>query len=74
MPDRYIPTEEIIDNGFAVLSFCYNDVTRDNNDFTDGIAGILYENGKRDVDSAGKIAMWAWAAQRVMDYAESLGG
>lgn len=72
VPDRYIPTEEIIDNDFAVLSFCYNDVTRDNNDFTDGIAGILYENGKRDVDSAGKIAMWAWAAQRVMDYAETL--
>ena len=44
-PDRYMPTEELIDEGFAVLSFCYNDVTMDNNDFTDGLAGLLYENG-----------------------------
>lgn len=72
VPDRYIPTEELIDNGFAVLSFCYNDVTKDDGDFTDGLAGVLYENGKRNKDSAGKIAMWAWAAQRVMDYAQTL--
>ncbi len=72
VPDRYIPTEEIVDNGFAVLSFCHNDVTKDNDDFTDGLAGVLYEDGKRAADSAGKIAMWAWAAQRVMDYAETL--
>lgn len=72
IPDRYIPVEEIVDNGFAVISFCYNDVTRDNGDFTDGLASVLYENGKREECDAGKIAMWAWAAQRVMDYAQTL--
>lgn len=72
VPDRFVPTEEIIDNGFAVLSFCHNDVTMDNDDFTDGLAGVLFENGKRGDDSPGKIAMWAWAAQRVMDYAETI--
>lgn len=72
VPDRYIPTEEIVDNGFAVLSFCYNDVTADNGDFTDGLAGVLYKDGVRGEADAGKIAMWAWAAQRVMDYACSL--
>ena len=72
VPDRYIPVEEIIDNGFGVLSFCYNDVTMDNTDFTDGLAGILYEDGKRSKHDAGKISMWAWAAHRVMDYAETL--
>lgn len=72
VPDRYMPTEELVDNGFAVLSFCYKDVTADNGDFTDGLAGVLYEDGKREVTSAGKIAMWAWAAQRVMDYACTL--
>ncbi len=40
-PDRYMPTEELIDNGFAVFSFCYNDVTQDDGDFTDKMAGIL---------------------------------
>ena len=36
VPDRYMPTEELIDNGFAVLSFGYEDVTRDDGDFTSG--------------------------------------
>lgn len=70
VPDRYMHTEEIIDNGFACLSFCYEDVTKDNGDFTNGLAGVLYENGERGIHDAGKIAMWAWAAQRVMDYAQ----
>ena len=71
VPDRYMHSEEIVDNGFACLSFCYEDVTKDNADFTSGLAGVLYENGERGLHDAGKIAMWAWAAQRVMDYAES---
>ncbi len=29
-----MPTEELIRNGFAVLSFGYEDVTRDDGDFT----------------------------------------
>jgi len=72
VPDRCLPSEELNDYGFALLSFCYQDVTTDNGDFTNGLAGVLYENGKREETSAGKIAMWAWAAQRVMDYAQSL--
>ena len=73
VPDLYMPVEEIIDSGYAVLSFCYNDVTSDDNDFTNGLAGVLYENGERKSDTdPGKIAMWAWAAQRVMDYAETV--
>lgn len=71
--NRYQPTEELIDNGFAVFSFCYNDITSDNGDFSNGLAGVLYENGERGADDPGKIAMWAWAAMRVMDYAQTLG-
>lgn len=73
VPDRYMPTEELVDNGFAVLSFCYDDVTKDNDDFTDGLAGVLFENGQRKPNDPGKIAMWAWAAHRVMDYAQTRG-
>lgn len=68
--DYYQPIEEIIDNGFAVLSFDYNAVTRDDGDFTQGLSGVLFEAGHRGPGDPGKIAMWAWAAQRVMDYAE----
>lgn len=70
VPDKYMPTEEIVDGGFSVLSFCHNDVTKDNGDLMDGLAGVLYPDGKRGSGDCGKIAMWAWAAQRVMDYAE----
>lgn len=69
VPDRYIPTEEIIDNGFGIISFCYEDVTKDNDDFTDGFSGLIMADGKRDETSPGKIALWAWAAHRAMDYA-----
>jgi hypothetical protein len=69
VPDRYMPSEELIDHGFAVLSFCYIDVTSDDGDFTNGLSALFYPDGKRGATDAGKIALWAWAAQRVMDYA-----
>lgn len=40
IPDIYMPSEELIDNGFAVLSFSYEDVTKDNGDFDGGLAGV----------------------------------
>lgn len=71
-PDRYMPTEELIDNGFAVLSLYYEDISSDDGDFTNGLAGILYPDGKRGETDCGKIAMWAWGAQRVLDYAYTI--
>jgi len=69
VPDLYQPSEELCDNGYAVFTVCYNDITKDDNDFTSGLAGVLFENGERKNDTdCGKIAMWAWGAQRVMDY------
>ncbi len=63
--DMYFPAEEIIDNGFALAVVCYNDITSDNNDFSNGIAG-MYERPK---DTGwGKISMWAFGASRVLDY------
>ena len=71
IPDKYMPTEDLVDQGFAVLSLCYLDVTSDDGDFTNGFAGVVYPDGERPEDGPGKIALWAWAAQRVMDYAET---
>lgn len=66
--DMCLPAEEILDGGFAVATFCYSDVAPDTDDgFSGGIAA-MYGNGRRDPDSWGKIAMWAWAASRVMDH------
>lgn len=72
VPDKYQPTEEIIDAGYAVLSFCYKEVTSDDGDFTNGLAGLVYKDGKRAPDSCGKLGLWAWAAMRVLDYALTL--
>lgn len=69
IPNCYLPSEEICDNGYAVLSFCYNDVTSDDNDFSNGLAGVLYDGKERSDTDCGKILMWSWAASRVMDYA-----
>lgn len=72
VPDFYYPVEEIIDRGYNVLSFNYKDVTSDDADFTNGIAGILMPNGQDQTDTCGKLALWAWTASRLMDYAETL--
>ncbi len=71
VPGKYMPSEEIADNGFAVFSFCYKNIISDDADFSGEAAEFLKIN--RHVSSApGKIAIWAWAAMRVMDYVEGL--
>ncbi|MCL2264753.1 MAG: hypothetical protein FWC22_01815 [Treponema sp.] len=69
VPDKFLPCEEIIDSGFGILSFFYEDAASDNADFSSGLPAAL---GLNDNSSCGKIAVWAWAALRVMDYAYSL--
>ncbi len=74
VPDKYYPLEEIADRGFAVLSFCYKDVTSDDGDFTNGLCKVLLPNGQEKEDTAGKIRIWSFAASRLLDYAETLSG
>ena len=70
-PDKYLPTEEITDSGFAVFSFHHSGATTDDGDFTTGVAP-LFTNGEREPHAPGKIAMWAWCAMRVMDHVMTL--
>lgn len=68
VPDRYYPTEELIDAGCAVIQLYYNDVAFDGrDDFKGGIASKF----DRSKYTWGKIRMWAWAASRVMDYLQT---
>lgn len=72
LPDRYFPIEEIIDEGFAIATFCYNDIANDKEDnFSEKLAGLLKKEGERAPNDTGKIMMWAWAASRVVDYLET---
>ena len=68
VPDRYLPAEEIIDNGFAVLNLYYQDISPDRqDDFAVGLP-TLFPADRQRPDSWGKIGMWAWAASRVLDF------
>ena len=74
VPDKYMPSEELCDRGFAVFSFCYNDVSIDDPNpklLRDKIGKHLLP-ARRSKNSPGKIALWAWFAMRVMDYIETL--
>ncbi|MDO4741123.1 MAG: hypothetical protein Q4A66_10680 [Eubacteriales bacterium] len=66
VPDWYFPAQEIADEGFAVISLYYNDVTMDEeDDFTSGVAPDMV----RAYGPTGKISMWAWACSRALDFA-----
>lgn len=68
--NEFCPVEEIIDNGYGVVSFYYQDVAPDtDNRFLSGVARLYHRNL---FDSWGTIGMWAWAGSRVMDYLETL--
>lgn len=67
------PVEEIIDGGCAIARFCYTDVASDDADFSTGLPSMFPEIHEPP-NGWGKLAMWAWAASRVMDCALSLEG
>lgn len=70
VPDRYIPVEEITDQGFALAVVCYQDMVNDNHfgDFSGGIAAHFGTTASRQPGEWGKIGMWAYGASRVLDY------
>ena len=65
MPNKYLPVEEIIDTGFGIFAFCYEEVTKDNSDFTDGLCALFEKDGRCEF---GKISLWAYFASACMDY------
>lgn len=69
VPNKYLPMEEILDNGFGVMMFDYQNVTSDDGDYSNGLYGLFSEDGKRC--EFGKISLWAYMASACMDYLES---
>ena len=69
-PDWYIPAEEIIEAGYALVVVDYRDMVNDNHygDFSDGIAVHFGTTNDRSDEEWGKIGMWAWGTSRVLDY------
>ena len=69
-PHWYIPVEDIIDAGYALVVVDYRDMVNDNHhgDFSGGIAAFFGATDRREKDEWGKIGMWAWGTSRIMDY------
>lgn len=69
---RRWPYEYIISNGYAVVTFCREDVDPDWHDgFRNGVHGLIDKDSERRGDSWGTIAAWAWGLSRVVDYIET---
>jgi len=67
----YPPVEEIIDNGFGLVTYCYHDVCKDSlfGKFESGLFTMYHEDGApRRNDEWGKIGVWAYSCSRVLDY------
>lgn len=73
VPNFSLPAEDVVDAGFAAFSFHYTDITTDDGDFSTGLAGLLGERDRKE-KAPGKLMMWAWAAQRVMDALQNFPG
>ena len=66
-----LPIEQIAMRGYGIFILRYQDVAKDSRDFRFGMAKHLCKS-RRALSAPGKIAIWAWAAMRVMDYALTL--
>ena len=67
VPSKYFPAEEILDEGFGIARIFYQDVSKDANEFGEGLER-LFLKGERTEQTFGKISLWAWAASRLLDY------
>ena len=68
---KFQPTEAVIDKGYAIIYCNCNDISTETGGFDSGLGTILYPDGKRGNTDPGKVAMWAWGAHRMMDFAEA---
>lgn len=73
LPSLYFPMEEIAERGFDVISACYKEISTDDGDFSNGVAGVLFgAAGRTRPDDCGKLGVWAFTASRMLDYALTL--
>lgn len=71
VPNKYLPAEEIIDRGYAILAFSFDDAASNDGNFKNGISTHIARS-RRKKSAPGKLAVWAYAAMRLMEHASSL--
>ena len=66
------PVKTIIENGFGLVTACYNDIEIDNKDgWKTGVRTKLQDDLKIKPEEWGAIGAWAWGLSRIMDYLET---
>ncbi|MBE6641745.1 MAG: hypothetical protein E7619_09165 [Ruminococcaceae bacterium] len=70
----YFPIEELSEYDADILFFCYKDAASDDGDMQNGLASLLLPKGQAEESDCGKIGIWAWTSQRVLDYGLTLDG
>lgn len=71
VPNKFLPIEEIIDRGYSIFSLCIKDVSDNSPDFKSQITRHIAPSRRKRL-SSGKIALWAWAALRILEYVADL--
>ena len=66
-PNKFLPAEDLTDRGYTVFSLFMKDVSDGNGDFKSGISKYIAKS-RRKKSSAGKLAVWAWAILRVVEF------
>ena len=67
---RRWPYKYILENGYAVCTFCIHDPEPDRKDNYDYGIRKVYDGGTQRPDSWGAISAWAWSLSRALDYLE----
>ena len=71
---QYFPIEEMSEYDADFLVFCYTEASSDDGDMENGLAALLISGNDRTEHECGKIGVWAWTCQRVLDYGLTLSG
>lgn len=66
--DKFEGSEDATKSGFALFTVYCRDVCSDDGNFKSANAKLLCPS-RRYKDAPGKLAIWAWAIMRVIDYA-----
>lgn len=71
-PDGPTPKEQVIEQGWAFVTFNTTALQADNGAGLDeGIIGLMNKGQLREPDDWGVLAAWSWGLSRVLDYLES---
>jgi hypothetical protein len=71
---RALNVMQLVERGYGVATFNYNDIDPDSLDSLDhGIRGRYLKDGAREpaADEWGSIAAWGWGISRIIDYLET---